>query len=150
MSLYQMAYLSRETAPQNSDSLKEISRAAISHNPPNGITGMLVHGRGYFLQFMEGPLEELVKCFDRIAADPRHEKVQCLLFRSAAERLYADFSMGVFDFAPNLGDIDAGELWGRLNDPGDGSKAHQTRQVIATMEELRGEPIVTDGESMAA
>ncbi len=69
------------------------------NNAQNGLTGMLLFSRSYFLQILEGEREQLTQTFTVIAADQRHRRVSLLNVDDIADRTYPDWSMGLLDAA---------------------------------------------------
>jgi hypothetical protein len=53
--------------------LREILDASKRNNADLGITGMLVHGGGMFLQVLEGPDNNVLRIYSKILDDPRPE-----------------------------------------------------------------------------
>ncbi len=64
------------------------------NNAEMGLTGMLLYGRGRFIQVLEGPPDVLGRMMARIAADERSTHVHTLLTRTIEARDFADWSMG--------------------------------------------------------
>lgn len=57
-------------------------------NAASGISGILLHSGGHFIQVLEGHPMRIASLFDRIARDPRHQDVHQLLSQPAEERLF--------------------------------------------------------------
>ena len=55
-----------------------LSRARV-RNSEQGITGMLLHFDGLFMQLLEGPVAVVDALYARIATDPRHCEVRLLV-----------------------------------------------------------------------
>lgn len=66
-------------------------------NAARGITGMLLHVEGSFIQVIEGPEADIDQLFETIAADPRHGNITTIIRESIARRAFADWSMGFAD-----------------------------------------------------
>jgi hypothetical protein len=89
----QLLYVS-DTAPSLPDgTLDAILTASRTHNAPAGITGLLLHIEGGFLQVLEGEETAVRALYDKIARDPRHWNCQVLLDQEAP-RAFGDWSMG--------------------------------------------------------
>jgi uncharacterized Fe-S cluster-containing MiaB family protein len=92
--LYNLVYCSRAAANVNSEAVDKIIATARRHNPPQGITGLLVFGNGIFFQWIEGPREHVTRLMDRIKVDPRHETVVLLsTSEEVRERVFPDWDM---------------------------------------------------------
>lgn len=68
----QAVYSSAATDAVDAAALDDILAVARARNAAAGITGVLVHADGLFLQVLEGPGDAVAALLARIAADPRH------------------------------------------------------------------------------
>lgn len=68
-----------------------------TNNAARGITGMLLHVEGSFIQVIEGQEADIDQLFEIIAADPRHGNITTIIRESIARRAFADWSMGFAD-----------------------------------------------------
>ena len=59
-----------------------------------GVTGVLVFGRGGFVQVLEGPRVSVERVFELIQCDPRHDRVQVIDFAPASSRHFGGWAMG--------------------------------------------------------
>ena len=100
--LTRLIYASSIAIPLNPSVVQEIVDKAREANQRRQITGMLVFDSGSFLQVLEGGREVVSSVFCRIAADPRHQRVQLLESVPVHERQFATWSMG-FAAADSLG-----------------------------------------------
>jgi hypothetical protein len=93
--LARLIYASRAAKPAgtSSEQVRMILTKAIQHNRVAAITGVLVVGDGHFLQFLEGPADEVQVTFDRISRDPRHTDVVVIARGPAERRLFRDWNM---------------------------------------------------------
>jgi hypothetical protein len=82
---------SRSLAP---DALDQILAASRSNNGLAGITGLLLHIDGGFLQILEGEERSARELYARIAADRRHWDARLLLDREVPARAFTGWSMG--------------------------------------------------------
>lgn len=64
----------------------DILRKSQTRNHQAGISGLLLFRGQHFLQFIEGPVAEVERLFERISRDARHSDVR-LLSKNASERL---------------------------------------------------------------
>jgi hypothetical protein len=88
----QLLYVSN-TADLAAGELDAIVAVARRNNQMLGLTGLLVHGDGGFLQVLEGEERAVRDTYGRICADPRHCEARLLLDREAP-RGFAGWSMG--------------------------------------------------------
>jgi hypothetical protein len=63
-------------------------------NASLGITGLLLHVGGNFMQALEGPAAEVDARFERIARDPRHAMVTKIVRLPIERRLFPGWPMG--------------------------------------------------------
>jgi hypothetical protein len=70
-----------------------------ANNPALGITGVLCHGGDVFMQLLEGGRDAVNRLYNRIAGDPRHERVMLLHYEEIAERRFASWTMGQVNLA---------------------------------------------------
>jgi hypothetical protein len=93
----QLVYSSSATIPFGAAALRELLTGARAHNTAAGISGVLLHVDGSFLQILEGPSTPVHWLLARIEADRRHRRVLTLVVRDITERNFPDWSMGFFD-----------------------------------------------------
>ncbi|WP_254784182.1 BLUF domain-containing protein [Sphingomonas sp. OK281] len=89
-----MIYISTARMALSKQELDEILRVSRRNNQAVGVTGLLVVGGRRFLQVLEGPLESVMKTYDRIKADDRHFAAVILSDRKVAERSFSEWAMG--------------------------------------------------------
>jgi hypothetical protein len=91
--LVRLIYASRaaDTSPGTLEAILAQSR---SHNPASGITGILCHGAGVFLQAIEGGRMPISELFGHIQKDPRHKDVVLLHYEEISERRFGGWTMG--------------------------------------------------------
>lgn len=77
--------------------LLDLLASARSKNTGLGITGMLLHIEGSFLQVIEGPDCDIDSLFETISADPRHGNIITIIRESIPRRSFTDWSMGFAD-----------------------------------------------------
>ena len=92
--LYNLVYCSRATAGVDASAVDNIIASARRHNPKHGITGMLVFGSGVFMQWLEGPHDNITALMALLRNDPRHQDiVQLSESEEVRERLFPDWDM---------------------------------------------------------
>ena len=77
----QLLYVSRTPGELTPAALDDILTASRANNALLGITGLLLHIEGGFLQMLEGEERAVRELYARIAADRRHSDVRLLLDR---------------------------------------------------------------------
>ncbi len=98
--LVRLLYVSRavnEIATQ--EETDSILLSARQHNVSNGITGILCHGAGIFLQAIEGGRNEVNRLYGMILQDKRHKDVVLLHYEEITERRFSGWSMGKVNLA---------------------------------------------------
>jgi hypothetical protein len=95
--LYQLGYVSTQTRDMQAADLIELLNFARETNRKLGVTGLLLHRQDSFFQLIEGRKEVIEALFARIAADPRHRRVEMLFEQPVAEREFPDWQMGFLD-----------------------------------------------------
>lgn len=103
--LSHLLYLSRSRLDWTPEDLEPLVASARRHNEQDGVTGLLLYGRGHFLQLLEARRQPLVLTFDRIARDSRHTDVRVLLDGPIPNRLFEGWAMGVLN-VDTAGQID--------------------------------------------
>ena len=76
------------------EAIESILASARRHNPESGITGILLHGSGVFLQGMEGGRQAVSDLYGTIQRDPRHKDVVLLHYEEITERRFGGWTMG--------------------------------------------------------
>jgi hypothetical protein len=96
--LVRLLYASRavDCSPQ---AIEAILAQARAHNTASGITGILCHGGGVFLQAIEGGRAAVNVLYNHIVADPRHTGVELLHYEEITERRFGGWTMGQVNLA---------------------------------------------------
>jgi phosphatidylserine/phosphatidylglycerophosphate/cardiolipin synthase-like enzyme len=87
-------YTSTATRNLTDDDLAELLRQCVRNNDRTGLTGLLLHRDGRFMQVLEGPDDAVQAVFAAIAADERHTDVRLLLDEQIPARQFPGWSMG--------------------------------------------------------
>jgi len=91
--LHSLVYMSSATEPFDDDALDAVLEQARARNTADGLTGLLVHRGGRFMQLLEGPHDAVVATYARIVGDERHDDVRLLVEESIHTRRFPDWSM---------------------------------------------------------
>lgn len=91
--LVRLLYVSR-TAAVSAEETEAIFNISRKKNHEAGITGILCHGGGIYLQALEGGRGNVNALFRKISQDPRHHDVELLHYEEISERRFGGWSMG--------------------------------------------------------
>lgn len=95
MPLCQVIYVSSGTREYGVSELEEIAETGRRNNARAGITGVLLHYNGNFLQLIEGEAAAVEETFARISADARHTGILTLQNKTIAQRQFPDSRLGL-------------------------------------------------------
>lgn len=95
-----LTYLSTATESFDDEALRELLAHSRRRNAQRGLTGMLLHVDGRFIQTLEGDAATVDATYATIAADPRHRDVFVAWREEVEERSFPDWSMGFEDLPP--------------------------------------------------
>lgn len=95
--LVSVVYVSSAVRPFAADDLVELLRRSRERNAREGVTGMLLHRSGNFIQAVEGPSQAIDALLERIDRDKRHTGIITILRRPIAQREFGEWSMGFDD-----------------------------------------------------
>lgn len=90
-------YVSSATRPFPPEELAELLRVSRQKNHGLGVTGMLLHKEGNFMQVLEGDESAVRELFGRIDRDPRHRGVIVLRRTPIEQREFGEWSMAYCD-----------------------------------------------------
>ncbi len=97
---------------QMSQKITEIIDVSERNNAAKGITGALVFDRNWFVQVLEGAMDDVWETFKTIERDPRHVNIRFVEMITVPSRRFSDWRMGCAErvtqhdavFAPYLYD----------------------------------------------
>lgn len=95
--MFQLVYASAASLPFTVEMLRDLLSVARTTNTGLGVSGMLLHVDGAFLQVLEGEHDVVEKLYAHILRDRRHRGCLRLVARDISERNFPDWSMGFFD-----------------------------------------------------
>ncbi|WP_310460425.1 diguanylate phosphodiesterase [Sphaerotilus sp.] len=105
--LTHLIYSSAAIRPFSNEDLVTLLTRARHKNATLGVTGMLLHVDGSFLQVLEGEPESVAAVFQAICADPRHTQIVTIIREPIPRRAFSDWSMGHPQVTPEeLAEID--------------------------------------------
>ncbi|MFJ3383372.1 MULTISPECIES: BLUF domain-containing protein [unclassified Curtobacterium] len=125
--LQSLVYMSSATEPFDDDALERLLDHARARNTEDGLTGMLVHRSGRFMQLLEGPYDRVMATYARILEDDRHGDVALLVEESLHTRRFPDWTMA-YDRSD---DTDVPEGFSTFLGAGDRSADHsRSRELL--------------------
>ncbi|WP_144875140.1 BLUF domain-containing protein [Microbacterium sp. 1.5R] len=92
--LLSLVYTSSAAQPFSETELSDLLRDSRTNNRSLGVTGLLLHRDGEFVQILEGTRDEVGDLMARIAEDRRHRDVRVLLEEPLHERRFPQWTMG--------------------------------------------------------
>ena len=92
--MIRLVYLSAARPTLSQGDLEQILSVARDNNKASGITGLLLYGRGSFIQVLEGEAADVEACYDRICNDQRHSAVLAVVREPIRSRAFGEWSMG--------------------------------------------------------
>lgn len=99
MSLRQIVYVSSGAREYSIAELEEIAEIGARNNGRTGVTGILLHYNGNFMQLIEGETDAVEETFKRISADSRHTGILKLQDDPIDKRRFPDSRMGLRSIA---------------------------------------------------
>ncbi len=99
-----LAHLAYVSARKNNCTEEEIEKILISckkNNPPLDITGVLLYSENKFIQYVEGESTSLMKLYDKIKKDVRHDKAVMISYSPISSRIFPSWHMGSRKIASN-------------------------------------------------
>lgn len=91
--LYSLVYTSTARTPPDDAELEDLLRASRERNAARGISGLLLYRKGRFVQFLEGPHDQVRDLFATIQQDPRHLTPRVLNEGRPDARQFAEWTM---------------------------------------------------------
>ena len=89
-----LVYVSSAVELFSDAALNELLEKSRTNNSARGVTGLLLYKEGNFMQFLEGPKEQVLEVMNKVKADPRHRGVIVLLQEEHEGREFEEWSMG--------------------------------------------------------
>lgn len=90
---------SHSTAEALKKDLSDILESSKKNNQALGLTGILVHGGGMFMQVLEGPDHQVFRKYTEILDDKRHADCRIVLITTTEERAFPDWAMAVLEIS---------------------------------------------------
>ena len=87
-------YLSSATNLMTDAEIEALLVSARNSNAAQNITGVLMYLDGNFVQYIEGPEDNLLKTYNHISSSPKHKDIIKIMDKSIAVRNFPDWLMG--------------------------------------------------------
>lgn len=100
--VHQLIYVSAATARFTRQALSDLLLVARTNNTRLGVSGLLVHHEGSFLQVLEGEPTLVEPLFGRIERDKRHHRTLVLSRQLVPKHSFSDWSMGFVEADPRV------------------------------------------------
>lgn len=88
-----LLYVSQATDSVNEDAIEVLREKALLNTNLNGITGILVYRKGFFMQYIEGTENQVIDLFRQLRGTGRHFNVRVLSRGVLAKRLFDNWSV---------------------------------------------------------
>ena len=105
MELRAIVYVSASVELMQADALEALLLQARALNLESGVTGVLLHADGQFMQYFEGSPAAVQLTYDRIRSSRRHTRIIEMLDTPIAAREFSEWSMGLAQ--PTLSELTA-------------------------------------------
>lgn len=92
--MIRLMYLSNATVKFTDEDLEELLLKARQNNSKLNITGLLIMKGRTFLQCLEGPKDNVMRIFEKICLDTRHDSIVELIEENAQNRYFPNWYMG--------------------------------------------------------
>ena len=93
MDLQFVSYMSNQASVLDEKDIEDLLFQVREKNKRLAITGLLLLIQGKFIQYIEGPRNEIEKVYKKIENDPRHNDLLLLDKGELEERQFSDWSM---------------------------------------------------------
>lgn len=94
--LMSVSYISKATQDMGVLALMRLTDQAAQINQRLGLSGVLFYENQHFGQILEGPHNEVLKIWEKIQRDPRHQQVRLLKMEEVEKRSFPAWSMRFF------------------------------------------------------
>jgi lipopolysaccharide export LptBFGC system permease protein LptF len=91
--LFEISYVSKATQEIGLSGLIHLFTVCQKKNKKNDLTGVLFFENGHFAQILEGEREIILKTWDTISSDPRHEVLRKISFKEIDQRLFPNWGL---------------------------------------------------------
>lgn len=92
--LYRLVYTSFRKPECDEKEIENILKACQRNNPQRKVTGILMHSKNRFIQYIEGNEQDVTALYELIKGDPRHTSVNRRNFEPIDKRMFPSWEMG--------------------------------------------------------
>ncbi|NQZ76279.1 MAG: BLUF domain-containing protein [Ekhidna sp.] len=100
--LYRLVYTSVRKSSCSDEEIEKILDSCKKNNPSRDVTGILMHKKNRFIQYVEGSKENVELLYDKIKDDPRHTAVNQRCFERIEQREFPSWEMGYKNLTGDL------------------------------------------------
>lgn len=93
-SLYKLIYTSSRKPNCDAAEIDNILASCKRNNPSKNVTGILLHSKQRFIQYLEGDKDEIMRLFEAIKEDDRHGGVNLRYYSPIEKRIFPSWHMG--------------------------------------------------------
>ncbi|MDH4394138.1 MAG: BLUF domain-containing protein [Limnobacter sp.] len=98
--MIRLLYCSKAKHEPNQETVDAILLASRKNNKTLGITGVLIHGGGMYMQVLEGHEHAVIRTYVKILEDKRHTDSRIIYITPVKDRLFNNWTMGVIEGDP--------------------------------------------------
>ncbi len=102
-----LIYSSHKASHCTDDQIDKILESCRRNNTNKNITGILVHTDKFFIQYLEGKMEEIMPLYEKIKDDDRHSNILLLNKGTIEKRHFPRWFMGCKDYDTKKLDIES-------------------------------------------
>jgi hypothetical protein len=92
--VWQLLYRSEQAYEMDAADMVKLLLDARAFNRDNGISGLLLHHCGRFMQLLEGEQHQVQRLYRKIAEDARHRNIALEVNAPSDRRLFPEWHMG--------------------------------------------------------
>ncbi|MEQ8237948.1 MAG: BLUF domain-containing protein [Cyclobacteriaceae bacterium] len=102
MELHRLIYTSFRTPYCTDEEIDNILISCERNNPSKLLTGILLHSKKRFIQYLEGDKTFVLNLYNKIKEDKRHAGVSLRKYEPIEERIFPSWNMGYKDVNTDL------------------------------------------------
>ena len=91
--LSQLVYVSDRKATCSATEIEKILVSCKKNNASLNITGVLLYSPRKFIQYLEGDSKAIMRLYETIKADPRHERTMMISYGPIIQRFFPSWHM---------------------------------------------------------
>ncbi len=99
--LSQLVYVSNRQKSCTQQEIDDILDACKRNNPAMEVTGVLLYSDNKFIQLVEGDTQKILRLYDTIKKDERHENCVMISCTPTEEKTFPSWHMGSKEFKSN-------------------------------------------------